>query len=209
MKLWLGFRRVLGLSRRRRAFCQFRGLTDEAIELGVGRQFIDRLDLAELTHGADDVMARSEFLTAPEVQRHVRFERGGDQDDFAADHVGRHAPLDRFFHVRKHRVDAYADMFEDRPGEGLSFGDVGIDPRIPAHRIPPPSMSRTTPITVTNRLRFRPAVPRETMPMTAPMIASGTISQLAQPRKGMKATSAQISATKPIISETRLNIGSA
>jgi hypothetical protein len=44
------------------------------------------------------------------------------------------------------------------------------------------------------------------MPTAAPMTASGMISQLAQPSSGMKAMAAQISATKPMISETRLNI---
>src|SRR6185295_7121464 len=81
-----------------------------------------------------------------------------------------------------------------------------IDARVVAHSNPPPSIRRTTPITITNRLRFRPAVLRETMPTTAPTIASGTISQLAQPSRGMKATIARISATMPMISEARLNI---
>jgi hypothetical protein len=35
------------------------------------------------------------------------------------------------------------------------------------------------------------------------------ISQLAQPSSGMKAISAQTSATKPMINETRLNMASA
>src|SRR5207244_1324183 len=62
-------------------------------------------------------------------------------------------------------------------------------------------------ITMTSRLRLRPAVPREIIPTAAPMIASGMISQFSQPSSGMKATNAQISATKPMISEARLNIG--
>src|SRR3954452_8384649 len=62
-------------------------------------------------------------------------------------------------------------------------------------------------MTITNRLRLRPAVPREIIPTTAPMIASGMISQLAQPSSGMKAMSAKISATAPMMSEIRLNIG--
>ena len=44
------------------------------------------------------------------------------------------------------------------------------------------------------------------MPTPAPMIASGMISQLAQPSNGMKAMTAKINATKPMIRETRLNM---
>src|SRR5207249_5898642 len=69
-----------------------------------------------------------------------------------------------------------------------------------------PIISRTIPTRITNRLRFRPATPREIIPTAAPMIASGMISQLAQPRKGMKATTAKISATKPMINEARSNM---
>ena len=39
------------------------------------------------------------------------------------------------------------------------------------------------------------------------MIASGMISQFAQPSSGMNATSAQMSSTMPMISETKLNMG--
>lgn len=77
---------------------------------------------------------------------------------------------------------------------------------IAAHRMPPPSISRITPTTMTNRLRLRPVLLRDAMPTTAPMIASGMISQLAQPSSGRKATSASTSATAPMISETRLSI---
>ena len=73
----------------------------------------------------------------------------------------------------------------------------------------PPSISRTTPITITNRLRLRPAVPREIMPTPAPMIGSGMISQLAQPSNGMKAITAQDQRDEADDSETRLNIGAA
>src|SRR5690349_19334814 len=46
------------------------------------------------------------------------------------------------------------------------------------------------------------------MPTPAPMIASGMISQFSAPRSGTKATTAQISATNPMISETMLNMAS-
>ena len=117
----------------------------------------------------------------------MRLERRGDQQDFAGQRVGRHAPLHRFLDVGDDGVDALADLLEDRPGERLRLGDIGVDARIAAQKMPPPSIRRTTPITITNRLRLRPAVPREIMPMPAPMIASGMISQLAQPSNGMKA----------------------
>src|SRR5690348_8073962 len=139
----------------------------------------------------------------------MRFERGGAEHDLAVDEVGRDAPLQPFLDFGHERVDALADMLEDRAREGLGLLDVGVDARIASHRMPCPSMRRMTPTTITNRLRLRPALLREIMPITAPMMASGTISQLSAPRNGMKATIAQSSATNPMISETRLNIAAA
>ena len=61
-------------------------------------------------------------------------------------------------------------------------------------------------MTITMRLRLRPVVLREIIPTTAPMMASGMINQLAQPSSGMKAMSARIRATAPMISEAILSI---
>src|SRR4051794_12868788 len=116
------------------------------------------------------------------------------------------APFHGFLDVGHDCMDALANLLEDRPGERLRLCDIRVDAWLALQIRPPPSISLTTPTTITSRLRFRPAVPREIMPTPAPMIASGTISQFAQPSSGMKATIAQMSATKPMISETRLNI---
>ena len=70
-----------------------------------------------------------------------------------------------------------ADMFEDRPGEWRRLGNIGVDPRVAAHRMPPPSISRITPTTMTNRLRLRPALLLDAIPTAAPIRASGIISQ--------------------------------
>src|SRR5205085_1405726 len=112
----------------------------------------------------------------------------------------------RFVDVGHRRMGALAHMLEDRFGEGLRLGDVSVDARVFAHRIPCPSINRMTPIAITNILRLRPALRRESMPTTAPMIANVTISQFAQPRNGRKARTPKTSATKPMINETRLNI---
>jgi hypothetical protein len=42
-------------------------------------------------------------------------------------------------------------------------------------------------------------------PIPAPITASGMISQLAQPSKGIKAIAAQTNATIPMMSDTRLS----
>ena len=76
----------------------------------------------------------------------MRFERGGDEHDLPVERVRRHAPLDRFLDVGEDGVDTFADMFEDRARERLSLGDVGVDARVAAHKIPPPRISRRTPI---------------------------------------------------------------
>src|SRR5215217_4046784 len=136
----------------------------------------------------------------------MRFERCGDEDDLPAHRVGRHAPFHRFFDIGQDGVDPLAHVGEDRARERLRLGYVSVDTRVAAHRIPPPIINRTTPTTITNRLRFRPLVLRETMPTPAPMTASGTISQFAQPSSGKKAITARISATKPMMSEAILNM---
>jgi hypothetical protein len=55
-------------------------------------------------------MSRLQLLTPPEVERRVLFERGGDEDELAANQVGRHPPLDVFLNLREHRVNAVADV---------------------------------------------------------------------------------------------------
>src|SRR5437868_6760643 len=151
-------------------------------------------------------MAGFELLAPPEIQRRMRFEGCGDQHDFPTHGVSGHAPFDGLLGVRKDGMNALADLLEDWPGERLRLGDVRVDARLAVHKMPPPRISRTTPMAITSRLRFRPAVPREMTPMPAPMIAKGMISQLSQPSSGKKATSAQISATKPTSSEAMLNM---
>src|SRR5262249_52355740 len=146
---------------------------------------------------------------APEIQRHMPFERCRDEHDLPPKRVGRHAPFEGLFGIRQDGVNAPAHMAEDRLREWLRLGDIGVDARIVAHRKPPPSISRTTPIKITKRLRLRPDVLREIIPNTAPMIAKGMMNQFAQPSSGMKAMRAKTSATAPMISDTRLNMGSA
>src|SRR5690242_7540206 len=170
--------RVLGLAWRGRAFRKLRRSHDHLVE--VGRQLIDAGELAELSHRAVPGV-EAELLPSPEVDDRMRFERGGAEHDLAVDEVGRDAPLQPFLDFGHERVDALADMLEDRAREGLGLLDVGVDARIASHRMPCPSMRRMTPTTITNRLRLRPALLREIMPITAPMMASGTISQLSAP----------------------------
>src|SRR5438309_7555752 len=153
-------------------------------------------------------MAAFELLAAPEIQRRMRLEGRRDQHDFSANGVSGHAPFYGFLGVRQNGVSALADLLEDRPREVLRGCDIGVDARLAAHNMPPPRLRRTTPIRITSRFRFLPALPREISPTAAPMIASGMISQLSQPSSGRNATRAQSSATNPMISETRLNIGS-
>ena len=79
--LWL----MLGLARRRRFFRQLRGLADQGVEFVVGRQVVDRGELAELAHRAGLGEPSPNFLPAPEVERRMRFERGHDQQDLAVE----------------------------------------------------------------------------------------------------------------------------
>src|SRR5437773_660610 len=181
----------------------------QPVELGIGRKVVERLNLAELAHRIGVGRIAAKLLTAPEIDRRVRFEGGDDQHDLAADREGRRAPLERLFNLWEHGVDALAHMLDDRPRVRLRPGDIGVDAGVGAQNSPPPIISRTIPITITSRFKFRPAVPREIIPTAVPMIASGMISQLAQPRKGRKATTAQTKATKPMIRETRLNMAAA
>src|SRR5437660_5825573 len=200
--------RMLGLARSRDIRRQFRGFTDQPVEFIVAWQLVDGPDLPELTHRADGRMAAFELLAAPEIQRRVRFKGRRDQHDFSANGVSGHAPFYGFLGVRQDGVNALADLLEDRPREGLRLCDIGVDARLAAHNMPPPRIRRTTPIRITSRFRFLPALPREISPTPAPTTASGTINQLNQPSSGTNATTAQTSATKPMISETRLNIAS-
>src|SRR3546814_876134 len=82
--------------------------------------------------------------------------------------------------------------------DGTGSQQQGEDRRAARQMIPPPIIRRTIPTTITNRLRLRPLVRFDSMPMPAPTAASGMISQFAQPRKGMKAGIANKSATMPI-----------
>jgi hypothetical protein len=187
-------------------FASFGGFADQPVELGIWRKVFNRRDLAELAHGVSVGRVPAQLLSAPEVEGRVRFEGGGDEDDLSAKRVSRHAPLDTLVGLGEHGVHALAHLLEDRTRERLRPGDVRVDSRIPAQNSPPPIISLMMPMTITNRFKFRPALPREIMPTAAPMIASGMISQLAQPRNGRKAITAQTSATKPMMSETRLNM---
>src|SRR5690242_2718523 len=129
----------------------------------------------------------------------MRLERRHHQQDLALEGKARRAPLHRLLDARHHGVNPLADFLKDRPSEGRGIVDIGIDPGLAAHNMPPPSISRTTPMPMTSRFRFRPAVPREIIPTAAPIIASGMISQLSHPSSGRKAMRAQTSATKPMI----------
>src|SRR3546814_7680126 len=80
--------------------------------------------------------------------------------------------------------------------DGTGSQQQGEDRRAARQMIPPPIIRRTIPTTITNRLRLRPLVRFDSMPMPAPTAASGMISQFAQPRKGMKAGIANKSATR-------------
>src|SRR4051794_598734 len=162
-------------------------------------------DFPELAH-RPLLDVEPELLAAPEIDDHMSFKACGAEDDLAVLAIGRVAPLHRFLDARHYRVHAFADLLKDRPRERLGVCDVGVDPWLAFHRMPPPSISRITPMRMTKRFRFLPALLLETMPITAPMIASGMISQFAQPSRGMNATSAQMSATTPMTSETKLNM---
>ena len=201
-----GLGRVLDRARRGRAPSQPGRLANQPVELGVRGQVGDRLELAELAHRIGIGGLSAKLLPAPEVERRMSLERRHHQQDFAVEGEGRRAPFEGLLDLGKRGVDPLADALEDRARERLRPGDIGIDPGVEAQRIPPPSIRRTMPMTMTNRLRLRPVFEAESMPTTAPMIASGMISQLAQPRKGMKATIAKTIAAAPMISETRFNI---
>src|SRR5436190_12614842 len=105
------------------------------------------------------------------------FEGSGDQDDFPAHRIGRHAPLDRFFDVGKDGVNPLPNMAQDRLSERSGLGDICVDAGVAAHRKPPPSISLTMPTMITNRLRLRPLLLADTAPMPAPTTARGMISQ--------------------------------
>src|SRR5207245_370028 len=145
----------------------------------------------------------------PEVQCRMCLEGRAHEHDLPTDGIGRNPPFERFFGVRKHGMNALAHSLQNRPGERLRLLDIGVDAGVAAHNMPPPSIRRTTPMTITSRLRLRPAVPRESIPTAAPMIASGMMSQLAQPSSGRNVMRVQISAMKPMISDAMLNISSA
>src|SRR5690348_7265741 len=101
------------------------------------------------------------------------FEGRRDEDDLSANGVGGHAPFDCFLGIGERGMNPLPRLLEDRPRKRRRPGDVGVDPLVPAHRSPPPSISRTTATTMTNRLRFRPAVLRDAIPIPAPITASG------------------------------------
>src|SRR3954451_18711094 len=178
MHLGRGLWRMLGLARCRRFVRELGGLADQAVELGIGRQVVDRSKLSELAHRAGVRLLAAKLLPAPEIERGMSFEGGHDEDDLAVQSESRRTPFERLFAVWEHLVRTLAHLLENGAREGLRLGDVGIDARIAVHKMPPPSISRTMPMRITNRLRLRPAVVLEIMPITAPMIASGMISQL-------------------------------
>src|SRR6059058_1807218 len=186
---------MLGLARRWGLLRKRGGFPDNGIQLFVWRKIAKTGQASELTHGSGLGRFSADLLSTPEVEGGMLLECGHYQQNLAVEGEPWGAPLHHFVYFGHYRVDAFADLVEDRACERLGVGDISIDARFAAHNMPPPSMSRTTPTTITSRLRFRPAVPREIMPTPAPMIAKGTISQFAQPSSGMKATIAQISAT--------------
>ena len=77
--------------------------------------------------------------------------------------------------------------------------------RVFAQMIPPPSMSRRTPATMTTMLRFRPLVLSDIAPSASPTIAIGMMIQLAQPSRGMNAMTTRTSATRPKMRENKVS----
>src|SRR5437868_6640663 len=197
---------MLGLTRRGGRPGERRGLADQTLELGIVRQVVDRLEFAELAHGVGVRFTAAKLLSSPEIERGMRFESRGNGDDFSVNQVGGHAPFDGFVDVGERCMGALPDLVKDRPCKRLSLGDVGVNTRIAVHRMPCPRMSRRTATRITNKLRFRPALPREIMPMPAPKMARTRTSHSPIPSSGMNAMRAEMSATAPMISETRLNI---
>ena len=114
---------MLGLACDRCAFRQLGRLADQTVELGIRGQVSEGCDLAELAHRVGIGTFAAQFLTAPEVERHMRFERRGDKHDFAGQRVRRHVPFHRFLDIGQHGVDSLADMFEDRAREWLGLGE--------------------------------------------------------------------------------------
>src|SRR3546814_826324 len=72
--------------------------------------------------------------------------------------------------------------------------------------MPPPSIRRMTPITMTTILRFRPLVLSDIAPSASPMTAKGMITQFAQPSSGMKAKTARTRAIAPMMSDPILSM---
>src|SRR5687768_13347093 len=208
MKLGRRLGPMLDLSRRGRGFGQFGGLTDQRVQLGIGWQIVDRGQLAELPHCVAARFRPAQLLAAPKIERRVLLERRHPDKDFPVDGEAGHAPFQRFLCVGSSGVYALSDALEDRLREGGRLGDISVEPRIAAQMMPPPSISRMIPTTITNRLRLRPVLLLDTAPTPAPTTASGMISQLAHPSKGMKAIAAHSRATTPMISETRLSMTS-
>src|SRR5690606_574551 len=73
--------------------------------------------------------------------------------------------------------------------------------------MPPPSIRRMMPMTMTTMFRLRPEVLVDIAPSARPTTAKGTITQFAQPRSGMKAKTARTSAMAPMTSEAIFSMG--
>ena len=207
MKLGRGLGLMLGLARRRARSCASAAASaiSASSSASAGRS-ASACELAELAHrpGLGGAVANScprQKLSAAWALNAAMIEQ-----DLAVEREGRRAPLQRFVDVGDDGVDAGADMVEDRLREGCGLRDIGVDARIAAQMMPPPSIRRRMPTTITNRLRLRPALPAARRADPGADHRQRDDQPIGPAEQGKEGDGGETSATRPMMIETMFNM---